>query len=198
MTDNLRILQDDTLRYRKNKLPANLTLLGLLFNILFFCIAYSITVPSLKNNEATWFVTILMGASVILTLVMLLTAFLASEGIKAYKKSYVIVILVLAVIQFARIFVFPLYVFQHEELTRTYFWIRSTTNILLGIMMIVWLCASMACFIAAAVLGYLNCKKLEKHLHLVESGAINIEQLIKNAEDEIVAGSDAADVKEVE
>lgn len=197
MADTTKILQNDVLRYKKNKLPATLALLGLVFNVLFFCIAYSITVPRLQNNDPTWFVTILMGGSVILTLVMLLTTFLSSEGIKAYKKGYVIVLLVLAAIQFARIFVFPVYVLQHEELTRTYFWIRPTTNTLLGIMMIVWLCASIACLISSAVIGLINCKKLEKHVAMVESGEIDIDSIFKETEEEIVSGSVAADAKEV-
>ena len=196
MADNTNVLQNDLLLYNKNKLPATLALLGLIFNVLFFCIAYSITTPALNDGSVPWFRQIIVGGSVLLTLVTLLVTFLASEGIKAYNKKYVIVLLVLAVIQFARIFVFPLYTLQHTELYRAYFWIRTGTSTLMGIMMIVWLCLSVACLVASAIIGYINCVKREKHLALVESGSINISAIIKQ-EDEQTAGNVAAAKKEV-
>lgn len=86
--DNTKILQDDLLRYKKNSLPANLTLLGLVFDMLYFCILYAFTQPNLtEGSQPTWFVSILIGFSVILTLVTMLVMFLASEGIKGYKRD---------------------------------------------------------------------------------------------------------------
>ena len=128
MTDSTKILQNDLLRYKKNSLAGNLALLALAFNALYFCLLYSFKVSTFSDGSASWFSTILMGFSVILTLVMLLTNFLASEGIKGYKKQFCIVLIVLGAIQIARIFVYPLYVFQHEEFTVTYFWIRNISN----------------------------------------------------------------------
>ena len=190
MENTNQILQDDLLQYRKNSLPANLTLLGLIFNVLFFCIAYCITAPTTASGDPSLFVTILMGGSVILTLVMLLTTFLASEGIKAYKKKFVVVLIVLAVIQFARIFVFPIYVLQHQEFVRTYFWIRTGNSTILGVMMIFWQCLSVACYVAAAVIGYRNCKKREDHVKAVENGEINMEQIFAEDKKQIEAGAE--------
>ena len=202
MADNSKILQNDTLLYRKNKFAANLTLLGLVFSVLYFCLLYGITVPLLSDGSTrTWFVTILIGGSVILTLVTLLVTFLASEGIKAYKKPYVIVLIVLAVIQIARIFIYPIYTLEHSEIARTYFWVRvnngTTGNIILGVMMIVWLCLSAACLIAAAVVGYINCVKREKHIAAVEKGEINVDKIFKETQAEIVSGDNTAEIKEV-
>ncbi len=199
MTDNSKILQNDTLLYRKNKLAANLALLGLLFNVLYFCILYGITEPLLSDGTTTtWYVTILIGGSVILTLVSLLTTFLASEGIKAYKKAYVIVLIVLAVIQIVRIFIYPVYTLEHQEISRTYFWIRTGNSTILGVMMIVWLCLSAACLVLSAVIGYINCVKREKHVRSVEKGEINVDKIFKETEAEIVAGGNTAEIKEVE
>lgn len=197
MTDKNKVLQDDLLLYNKNKLPATLALLGLVFNVLYFCVFYGIYTPRFADGTTTWFAQIIIGGSVILTLVMLLTTFLASEGIKAYKKKYAIVLIVLAVIQFARIFIFPIYVLQHQELTRTYFWIRTGNSTILGVMMIVWLCLSIACLVASAIIGYAQCARREKHIREVESGAVDITSIIKETEAEIVAGGNTAKSEEV-
>ena len=197
MADNNKILQDDTLLYRKNKLPANLALLGLLFNVLYFCILYSLVDPLQPDGNNTWYVTILIGGSVILTLVSLLATFLASEGIKSYKKSYVIVLIVLAAIQIARIFIYPVYTLQHQEISRTYFWIRTGNSTLLGVMMIVWLCLSAACLIAAAVVGYMNCVRRETHVAAVEKGEVDVDKIFKETQAEIVAGGNTAEAEEV-
>ena len=78
MTDTKKILQDDLLQYKKNKLPANLALLGLLFNALYFCILYSITTTFQADQQPSLYVNITIGISVLLTLVTLLTTFLSS------------------------------------------------------------------------------------------------------------------------
>lgn len=200
--DNLKVLKRDTLRYKKNSLPANLALLGLLFNCLYFCILYGFKTSTMSidgETQTTWFATILIGASVILTLVMLLVNFLASEGIKGYKKHFCIVLLVLAAVQIARIFIYPSYVLKYsEQFNLTYFWIPGNGT-LPGIMMIVWLCASAACLIASAIIGYINCRELESHLAEVESGKVNMDEFFARDRDEIVASTSADNsVKEVE
>ena len=196
--DNNMLLQRDTLRYKKNSLPANLALLALLFNCLYFCLLYAFKNAVLSDGSATWFSSILIGASVILTLVMLLTNFLASEGIKGYKKHFCIVLLVLALIQIARIFIYPLYVLQHGEFTVTYFWIRNSSNIFLGIVLIIWLCASAACLIASAVIGFINCTKLENHLAAIEKGEVDIDKFFQEAKQEMLAGENVQSAETVE
>ena len=49
-----------------------------------------------------------MGASVLLNLIFMLFAFLSSEGVKNYKIFFAVLLIVLAGLQIARIFVFPL------------------------------------------------------------------------------------------
>ncbi len=188
--DNTQLLQNDILRYKKNKLPANLALLGLVFNCLYFCLLYAVKL--LRNpadNEPYWYASILIGASVVLTLVTLLVAFLSSEGIKGYNKKYCIPLLVLAVWEIVRIFIYPLYSLQNNLLTIPYFWIRPTNSVFEFTMMVIWLCASAACFAASAILGYINCVKLEKHIKAIESGEINMDAVFEEERKAIVAGS---------
>ncbi|MGN0823903.1 MAG: hypothetical protein ACI4MB_02400 [Candidatus Coproplasma sp.] len=163
-------IESDTLLYRKNKLPATLALLGLVFNCLYFCLLYGIKD---RTGETRWS-QIDIGVSVILTLVLLLVTFLASEGIKGYNKKFCIPLLVIAVFQIARIFYFPLYGLQNNILTIPYFWIYPTTSTFEFIMMVIWLVASAACLAASAILGYVQIKRLENHLKAVESGEIDM------------------------
>ena len=163
-------IESDTLLYRKNKLPATLALLGLVFNCLYFCLLYGIKD---RTGDTRWS-QIDIGISVILTLVLLLVTFLSSEGIKGYNKKFCIPLLVIAVFQIARIFYFPLYGLQNNILTIPYFWIYPTTSTFEFIMMVVWLVASAACLAASAILGYIQIKRLESHLKAVESGELDM------------------------
>ena len=199
--DNKQILQNDILRYKTNKLPANLALLGLVFNVLYFCLLYGFKTVYVSDGVTTNFVRIEIGISVILTLVTLLTTFLASEGIKGYNKKFSIVLLVLAAFQILRIFGYPLYGLQNDLLTIPYFWIRPTTSTFEFIMMLVWLLASAACLIASAVLGYIRSVQLEKHVAAIESGELNIEAVLKASDAEEEAAKEVApseEIKEVE
>lgn len=179
-------IEADTLLYKKNKLPATLALLGLVFNCLYFCLLYGIK----ENAGATIWSHIDIGISVLLTLVLLLVTFLSSEGIKGYNKKYCIPLLIIAVFQIARIFYFPLYGLRNNILTIPYFWIYPTTSTFEFIMMVIWLVASSACLIASAVLGYIQTVRLEKHIKAVESGEIDM-----NA---VFAAQDAADLAALE
>ena len=61
------VIQDDILRYKKNKFAANFALLALVFNCLYFMLFYSINITGLY--------TILLGLSVIANLFILLIGF---------------------------------------------------------------------------------------------------------------------------
>ena len=61
------VIQDDILRYKKNKLASMLAILGLVFSCLYFMLFYSI------NHSSIY--TLLVGFSVVLTLAVLLVAF---------------------------------------------------------------------------------------------------------------------------
>lgn len=167
-------IENDTLLYRKNKLPANLALLGLVFNCMYFCLLYGVKD---RTGETIWS-QIDIGISVILTLVLLLVTFLSSEGIKGYNKKFCIPLLVIAVFQIARIFYFPLYGLKNNILTIPYFWIIPTTSTFEFIMMVIWLCLSSACLTASAVIGYIQTVRLEKHIKAIESGELDMKAVL--------------------
>ena len=178
LTPNQKIVADDILRYKKNKLPANLALLGLVFNCLYFMLLYAMKEPNSKFAE------IEIGISVILTLCTLLVAFLASEGIKGYNKKYCIVLLVLAVFQIVRIFGYPLYGLQNNLLKVNYLWFNPTSSTLEFVIMVVYLCASAACYVLSAVFGYLRTVRLEKHEASIANGTLSIEATLKELDEE--------------
>lgn len=182
--DRTRILKSDVLRYKKNKGAANLALLGLVFNCMYFCMLYAVKQSLFADSSLTWWASWLIGVSVLYTLASLLVGFLSSEGIKGYNKKFCIPLIVLAVIQVARIFIFPLYGLRNNLLTFTYFWVDHTTSTFEFIMMVIWLIASAACYIAAAVVGYINIRNLEQHVAAVESGEIDMDAIIAEANKE--------------
>lgn len=174
--DSKKIIKDDILRYKKNKFASMFALLGLVFTVLYFTLLYSV------NN--TFFYSIYLGLSVIVTLVLLLVAFLSSESIKNYRKAYCIVLLVLAAMNIGRIFYYPLNGLKEKAFEgAVYFWVKMPNGAIFSFLLI-YLVASAACYIAAAVLGYLYAVRLEKHNKAVESGAVDINAALKE-EDEM-------------
>ncbi len=181
------IISNDLMRYRKNKVSANLALLGIAFNCLYFMFMYK---QVCDNREATFVgvdgtpgmpvYSYIHGASVIINLLVLLFAFLTSERLKNYDKRFAFVAFGLAVVQIVRIFIYPL-------LTFTTKYIRGMAQVYLtdGAMFalfLVLLCASAACFLAAGILGYLKALKLEKFVKEVNDGTVDLEAALKEEE----------------
>ncbi len=186
LTENQKIIHSDILRYKKNKLPATFALLGLVFNCLYFMLMYGVF-----NN---YFYKIDIGLSVLITLVSLLAMFLSSEGIKGYNKKYSIVLIVLAAIQIIRIFFFPLQGLRHDALWNTnvfnsairYFGIDLSQGVAFTLL-VVYLVASAAFLVASAVLGYINCMRLESIKKKIESGEVDIMEVVKQMDAEDAA-----------
>ena len=206
LTANQQLIADDILRYKKNKLASTLALLGLVFNCLYFLLLYA-----MPREE---FTTINIGLSVVLTLVMLLTIFLSSEGVKGYNKKFSIVLLVCAAFQILRIFYYPLKGIANNWLVASpvknggmdyigYFgWYPSFTDpksTVFFILMLVYLVASAACLIGAAVWGFIVATRLEKFQKQLDNGEISIEKTIKemDVEDEAVAAEVQAPSQDV-
>lgn len=100
-SDNVSLIKKDRLRYSKNKLSANLTLLAIVFNALYFISIY-------KSDVGSYYYSYMIGISVVYNLLFMLIAFLSSEGVKSYKLNYSFVLMVLGVGQIIRIFILPL------------------------------------------------------------------------------------------
>lgn len=90
----------DRMRYTKDKLPANLLILAIVVNALYFVNIY-------QSDVGSYFYTWQTGASIIYNLIFMLAAFLASEGVKNRQTGYSVLIAVLGVMQFARVFYIP-------------------------------------------------------------------------------------------
>lgn len=196
VSENLQIVRDDILRYKKNKLGQWLSYGGLAFACLYVMLLYSF------HNST--FYTMLMGGSVMLTLVILLSAFLASEGIKVYNKKYCIVLAVLAAIEVARIFIYPNIAWNAESnpnLSDSHaFWFTASKTVVFrdyfGILLsavaartllIIYLIASASLFAAAAGYSYIVCLRHESFNKKIANGEVNVELALKGLEEEELA-----------
>ncbi len=94
-------LKKDRLRFTKNKLSANLILLAIAANALYFVSIYG-------SDVGSYYYSLFIGASIVYNLVFMLLAFLSSEGVKNYKLGYAVTAIVLGVLQVARIFYIPM------------------------------------------------------------------------------------------
>lgn len=100
-TNDVALIKKDRLRYSKNKLSADLTILAIVFDCLYFVSIY-------KSDVGSFYYTYLIGISVVYNLLFLLIMFLSSEGVKSYKLNYSFVLLALGVGQIVRIFILPM------------------------------------------------------------------------------------------
>lgn len=100
MEKNVSEIKKDRLRYTKNKLSATLTYVAILFGALYFVSIY-------QSDVNNYYYTITIGISILYNLMFLLIAFLSSEGLKNYKMGYSYAIIIIGVLQIARIFGIP-------------------------------------------------------------------------------------------
>lgn len=98
--NNEIMIRKDRLRFTKNKLSANLTLLAIVMNALYFVSVY-------KSDVGSYYYTYMVGISVVYNLLFMLIAFLSSEGVKTYKIGYSFALIGLGVGQIVRIFIVP-------------------------------------------------------------------------------------------
>jgi CDP-diglyceride synthetase len=167
---NNPIIQKDVMRYKKNKLAANLALLGLAFGCLYFLQIYGHYGTAVKN----YFYKIHLGVSVIYNLVFLLAVFYSSEGIKNYKIKINYLLFVIAALQVVRIFYFPLQSFQAGAIDGVAF-----------TLCVVWLAGSAACIAAAGAIGLIRALQHKSFLAEIENGTVDIDAALaeENAEE---------------
>lgn len=165
------VLQDDILRYKKNKFASSFALLALVFNCLYFTLFYAVCTSELYR--------VILGFSVIVNLVVLLVGFYASEGIKSYNKKFSIVLIVLAAIQIIRIFYYPVVGAAKGWLKYDNLYFNITmSNAANATLMIIYLVGSAACFIVSAVQGFIVARRLEVFQKKLESGELSVEQTL--------------------
>lgn len=94
------VVKLDRMRYTKDSLSANLILLAIVLDALYFVKLYQ---QDVSDYYYKWWI----GASVIYNLVFMLAAFLCSESVKNRKTNMTGVLVVLAVMQFVRVTQIP-------------------------------------------------------------------------------------------
>lgn len=151
MTNNDALIKKDRLRYTKNKLSANLTLLAIVFNALYFVSVY-------KSDVGSYYYKLIIGISVVYNLLFMLFAFLSSEGVKGYKLLYSFLLVALGAGQLIRIFILPLRA-KNDTIT-----IGGVEQIVMGngqfMRVCIYLIASAALCIAAGVIAFWKTRTL--------------------------------------
>ncbi|MGN0977387.1 MAG: hypothetical protein ACI4PH_04965 [Faecousia sp.] len=162
MTQEELLIKKDRMRYTKDSLSSNLVLLAIVLDALYFVAVYQLDVGSYYYN---W----VIGASIIYNLLFLLSAFLASEGVKNRKTGYTGLLIFIGVMQIVRIFYLPMR--AHSALVA----VNGVEVAAMGngkyFYAIVCLAVSAVCCIAAAVISYRNNKTLADYMRSLEKSA---------------------------
>ena len=158
-----RTIRLDRLRFTKNTVSSRLCYLAILFDVLFFISIY-------KSDVGTYYYNILIGASIIYNLVFLLTAFLASEGVKNYKPGYSWLLAVLGAIQLARILIIPMRAHTAEAS------VGGVNTLVMGdaqfCRVVIYLVLSAVCLFAAAAVNLQKSRMLAAHVASLEEKQI--------------------------
>ncbi len=162
MDNNL--IKKDRMRYTKNKASANLAYLAILFNVLYFVSIYS-------SDPGNYYYNIEIGISVVYNLLFLLIAFLSSEGLKGYKQSYAVIIIVLGALQIVRIFGIPMDA-SSTLMAGTEKYAMDQSQFLYTVVMLV---LSSASCIASGVIGLLRTRALNDINAKIASGEVKFE-----------------------
>ena len=154
-----RTIKLDRLRYTKNTASSRLVYLAILLDVFFFVSIY-------KSDVGSYYYNILIGASILYNLIFMLAAFLASEGVKNYKKGYTWLLMTLGAIQVARIFIIPV---QAHAATIT---IKKVSYQVMEngqfIRVTLYLALSALCLFAAAVINLQKSNALASHIASLE------------------------------
>lgn len=166
MTQDVTQIKLDRMRYTKDKLSSNLILIAIVLDCLYFISIY-------KSDVGSYYYTWMIGASVVYNLLFLLTAFLASEGVKSRKGGYTVTLLVIGIMQFIRIFYLPAKAYAASvEISGV------STQVMSGgqyTYVLVCLAASGVCCVVAAITSYVNSKQLAQYMRSIENE--NVERI---------------------
>lgn len=156
MTQDVKTLKKDRMLYTKDKLSANLIIFAIVFDALYFISIY-------KMDIGSYYYTWEIGASIIINLLFLLSAFLASEGVKNRRSGYTGMLIFLGILQFIRVTQLPARAHAATvEGARVmedgqYYYVIGC------------LIASGVCCIVAAVTSYINNRTLQQYIKSLEN-----------------------------
>lgn len=159
------VIQNDVMRYKKNKAASSLALTGLALGCLYFLVLYS----QVKNNN--FYYTWEIAFDVIYNLFFLLFVFLFSEQVKNYNRKLFPLQVAVGALQIARIFWLPFKGILNSAVAAGDF-----------VAMTVFLAASGACIIASAAIGFIRAKSVENFSAKLERGEIDLDGELRKEE----------------
>ena len=152
--DRISEVKKDRLRYTKNKLSSSLAIIAIVFDALYFISLYS-------SDVGKYFYTYIIGASIVYNLLFLLCTFLSSEGVKSYKLSYAILLIVVGALQIVRIFYIPMNAHSTEVKVGTESVLAMSDGQFTRV--VIYLTLSAAACVAAGVVGIIKTVTLENY-----------------------------------
>ena len=160
MTQNDLFIKRDRMRYTKDSFSSGLVLLAIVFNVLYFVSIYQTDVGRYYYN---W----VIGASVVYNLLFLLTAFLASQGVKNRKSGYGLTLLIIGLMQIVRVFYLPAKAHSSTvELGSEQLQVMTDGQYTY---VVICLVVSAVCCVVAAVTSYISNKQLAQHMRELEN-----------------------------
>lgn len=159
---DVELIKKDRLRYSKNKLSSNLTLLAIILNAMYFVSIY-------KSDVGSYYYTYMIGISIVYNLLFMLVAFLSSEGVKSYKLGYSFVLMAIGAGQLLRITIIPM---GAKDATIT---LGEETRVVMldkqFYYVVACLLASAALCIIAGIVGVIKTKTLTSYLEELDNKA---------------------------
>ena len=152
--DRISEVKKDRLRYTKNKLSSSLAIIAIVFDALYFISLYS-------SDVGKYFYTYIIGASIVYNLLFLLCTFLSSEGVKSYKLSYAILLIVVGTLQVVRIFYIPMNAHTTMVTVGTETMLAMSDGQFTRV--VIYLILSAAACIAGGVIGIIKTLTLENY-----------------------------------
>ena len=162
--DNESYIRADRMRYTKNSASSLFCYLAILLDVFYFVSIY-------ESDVGSWYYRILTGSSIVYNLLFMLLVFLASEGVKNYKKNYSYVLFLIGALQIGRIFVLPL-----QAMNATSVVSGQTVAVMgafQGVRVIAYLALSALCLFAAALINLKKCALMHRHSLAVAQTEVN-------------------------
>lgn len=164
-TQDVTQIKLDRMRYTKDKLSSNLILIAIVLDCLYFVSIY-------QSDMGSYYYNWVIGASVVYNLLFLLTAFLASEEVKTRKGGFTVTLLIVGLMQFARIFYLPAK--AHAATVE----ISGVATPVMGngqyTYVLICLALSGICCVTAAVTSSISSKKLAAYMATIDT---NVERV---------------------
>lgn len=162
MTLDAQNVKVDRMRYTKDSFSSTLAILAIVFDCLYFVSIY-------QSDIGTYYYTWMIGVSIVYNLVFLLAAFLASESVKNRRNGYSGILILLGIVQFARVFILPAQAHADTAL------VNGVEVPVMGdkqyLYVTVCLVLSGVCCIVAAVVSAKNNKVLADYMKTIETKA---------------------------